>query len=173
MVGDTDRTAGPPYQGDVPYHMTSCSENEGCENIWANGICLTKKLLFALLSWKWLSICLLMWSRECFACACSFALPLVKSNNNFTFAIGQPHLVGGNPGCSRGVGSGWSLRSLSTQAILWFYECLYLSPWVFTVPVLFIILLQWNSVSSCVALSCLPIGIKPQQTKNMLFSIGL
>ena len=84
MVGDTDRTAGPPYQGDVPYHMTSCSENEGCENIWANGICLTKKLLFALLSWKWLSICLSVGNCEpslfCFACKHDFSLPLSTSD---------------------------------------------------------------------------------------------
>ena len=29
-----------------------------------------------------------------------------------------PHLVAGNPGCISGVGIGWSLRSLPTQAIL-------------------------------------------------------
>jgi len=29
----------------------------------------------------------------------------------------------GGPACGRGVGASWSLRSLPTQAILWFCEC--------------------------------------------------
>jgi len=39
---------------------------------------------------------------------------------------GQPGLVlngdAGGPDCSRGVGASWSLRSLPTQAILWFHD---------------------------------------------------
>ena len=35
---------------------------------------------------------------------------------------GQPGLVVGNAACGRGVETRWSLRSFSTQAILWFYD---------------------------------------------------
>lgn len=37
----------------------------------------------------------------------------------------QLDLVGGNPAHSSGVGTRWSLRSLSTQGILWVYDWLY------------------------------------------------
>ena len=33
-------------------------------------------------------------------------------------------LIAGNAACGRRVGAWWSLRSLPTQAILWFYECI-------------------------------------------------
>jgi len=42
---------------------------------------------------------------------------------------GQPCLVlnveAGGPACGRGIGASWSLRSLPTQAILWFYDLRY------------------------------------------------
>lgn len=34
-----------------------------------------------------------------------------------------PNLVTGNPACGRAVGTRWSLRSLPTQAILWWNSC--------------------------------------------------
>jgi len=37
---------------------------------------------------------------------------------------GQPGLVAGNPAHGRGVETRWTLRSFSTQAILWFYDLL-------------------------------------------------
>ena len=55
-------------------------------------------------------------SRRC------WALSFQQTQGQAGCGSGQPGLVVGDPAYGRGVESRWSLRSFSTQAILWFYD---------------------------------------------------
>jgi len=50
--------------------------------------------------------------------------PCLEAFSQAGCGSGQPGLVVGDPAHGRGVETGWSLRSFSTCAILWFYDCM-------------------------------------------------